>query len=400
MLRISLNERTEMLRQICARRAGTGLVVAVAAWTTSIGAASGQSVDTVLPSPSIDRWMYNFNQSPGSETGAPVFSPFGYTGPEGENAWDDHDGQFLIGFDTGGIVPTGRPLNNYRVLGVTATVRNTRYQTFRYDNSYDAWPTFIAPSDPAYVADADVGRPVEMYVTGYRNGFTPTTFRHDVTFDGGLPVIGTVSPFSGPGFNPGFPFTLPQRQTRNVYPAQYNPDGSIRDISNNIDERFDPRPVAIGVAVPTPEQELGTASSPIAAPNTAVNPGDLVPAWTDFAFTVDVSNPDAIRGIREGLAAGRVNFIITSLQSTFQQGANPPRFVTRVGANGDPRARPARLSIRVCVGAPADWNCDGSTSVQDIFDFLTGWFANAGDFNADGATTVQDLFDYLAAYFS
>ena len=53
----------------------------------------------------------------------------------------------------------------------------------------------------------------------------------------------------------------------------------------------------------------------------------------------------------------------------------------------------------------ADWNLDGRVTVQDIFDFLTDWFANSGenggaDFNNSGSTTVQDIFDFLVAWFA
>jgi hypothetical protein len=52
-----------------------------------------------------------------------------------------------------------------------------------------------------------------------------------------------------------------------------------------------------------------------------------------------------------------------------------------------------------------DWNLDGATTVQDIFDFLNDWFAGAGehggaDYNNSGATTVQDIFDFLNAWFA
>ncbi len=51
---------------------------------------------------------------------------------------------------------------------------------------------------------------------------------------------------------------------------------------------------------------------------------------------------------------------------------------------------------------PGDFNCSGTVTVQDIFDFLGAFFGSdpSADFNGVGGVTVQDLFDYLAAYFS
>jgi hypothetical protein len=50
----------------------------------------------------------------------------------------------------------------------------------------------------------------------------------------------------------------------------------------------------------------------------------------------------------------------------------------------------------------ADYNQSGAVTVQDIFDFLAGYFTSApeADINGVGGVTVQDIFDYLAAYFS
>ena len=51
---------------------------------------------------------------------------------------------------------------------------------------------------------------------------------------------------------------------------------------------------------------------------------------------------------------------------------------------------------------PADFNTSGTLNVQDIFDFLAGWFAAspAADFNHVSGLTVQDIFDFLAAWFT
>ncbi|MCC6322424.1 MAG: immunoglobulin domain-containing protein [Phycisphaerales bacterium] len=55
--------------------------------------------------------------------------------------------------------------------------------------------------------------------------------------------------------------------------------------------------------------------------------------------------------------------------------------------------------LTLCIG---DFNCSGTISVQDIFDFLATYFSNGAnsDVNASGSITVQDIFDFLAAYFA
>lgn len=52
----------------------------------------------------------------------------------------------------------------------------------------------------------------------------------------------------------------------------------------------------------------------------------------------------------------------------------------------------------------ADYNKAGGVTVQDVFDFLTDWFAGSPDSNVfgDGVAlpTVQDVFDFLTAWFA
>ncbi|MCC6322747.1 MAG: hypothetical protein IT438_15065 [Phycisphaerales bacterium] len=50
----------------------------------------------------------------------------------------------------------------------------------------------------------------------------------------------------------------------------------------------------------------------------------------------------------------------------------------------------------------ADYDDSGGVSVQDIFDYLTAYFAGqpCANFNGVGGLGIQDLFDFLGAYFS
>jgi probable HAF family extracellular repeat protein len=69
----------------------------------------------------------------------------------------------------------------------------------------------------------------------------------------------------------------------------------------------------------------------------------------------------------------------------------------------------ASANLKFC---PADFNCSGALSVQDIFDFLGAWFAGctttgpapcqfgSSDFNVSDSLSVQDIFDFLAAWFA
>jgi hypothetical protein len=57
------------------------------------------------------------------------------------------------------------------------------------------------------------------------------------------------------------------------------------------------------------------------------------------------------------------------------------------------------VRVRAC---PSDYNGTGTLEVQDIFDYLNGWFAGnlRADFNRNGTLAVQDIFDYLNAWFA
>lgn len=326
------------------------------------GAAGAQPLDVEFSTPTLDRWMYTFGSQPGVETEATVFSVLG-TAFEG--TFDIRDGQFLVGYQTGSRIATGQGMARYRVLSASVVARISRDKVFRYDPTFDALETYLPETDPAYVPDSDAARPIELHAVGYRNGLSAVSFQETTPFSFGNPV---------------------QKRVRNAFAAQYqNADGTgpLVDVSNNCYEepgypRFEARPFSVG-------------RCPLA-------PGAEVDINTDFTFDIDLTDPGAIRYIREGLNAGRLNFMITSLAATVQQSSVTPSFYTKEYP-AEIGGVPARFNIRVCVGAPADWNCSGVVTVQDVFDYLNDYFVGRGDFNADGQTGVQDIFDYLGAYF-
>ena len=72
----------------------------------------------------------------------------------------------------------------------------------------------------------------------------------------------------------------------------------------------------------------------------------------------------------------------------------------RVYSGDGSACAPISATVPCCRG---DYNRSGApATVQDIFDFLAGYFANSpcADSNDSGTNSVQDIFDFLAAYFA
>jgi hypothetical protein len=82
---------------------------------------------------------------------------------------------------------------------------------------------------------------------------------------------------------------------------------------------------------------------------------------------------------------------------------------TTLAASGCSTAGGSFLGVGIACGSadnrttccPANFNLTGGVTVQDIFDFLSAWFAGSAgaDFNSVGGITVQDVFDFLQAWF-
>jgi hypothetical protein len=118
----------------------------------------------------LDRWMYPFAFTGGTRDLAPTFGAIGSPG------FDNRDGQFVIGFDTAGQIPTGLGPGTYQIISATVRAMVGSPSGFEYDPTYDTYRTYLAPENPNSLADSDIGRPIELHGLGFRNGYTHLSF--------------------------------------------------------------------------------------------------------------------------------------------------------------------------------------------------------------------------------
>jgi hypothetical protein len=119
---------------------------------------------------------------------------------------------------------------------------------------------------------------------------------------------------------------------------------------------------------------------------------------------IDQADVDEVVKVILGTCYGDVNLdgvVNAADQSIIQASiATPPASVT--WATGDINGDGVVSAADLALYCPADINCSGAVSVQDIFDFLALYFAGApkADVNGSGSDSVQDIFDFLAVYFA
>ena len=310
-------------------------VCTVLAVSATLGAmAQAQTVDVSFARPSMDRWMYPFNFSRGSETFAACFAAVMQPG------FDDRDAQFLLGFVTGGANPVVEPglgLGHYKVLSARLTVTVQNDLEARYDPTWDSFTSLLPDGDPRRTVDEDPARPLEVFAAGYRNGWSLETFAENSTF-GGVPIV------------------QPAEGARNVFPALIAEDGTVTDVSRQVREGFDAQPLAI-------------------ATTDAVAPGELIPAGTVMTFDFPMCDPAVRRCFADALNRGKLNLVVTSLEPTSggPGGGTGDRTYPLFYTKEDPVNRPATLTMRVQVGGFADFNGDGFVDFFDYDAYITAF---------------------------
>lgn len=268
-------------------------------------AAADQTIVVDLNRPTLDRWMYPFNQEPGTRAEAMTFGALGIP-----DFFDDRDAQFIIGFDTIPTVPAGLGLAAYQIQSARLTVTISTDETSLYDPTFDSFETYLDEQNGLYEPDGDEGRPIEVYGLGFRNGFGRFSFQESTVFSFGDPTLEGV---------------------RNAYALGYLPNGDPVDISNNVRDQFEVTPFAIG-------QIDGLA------------PGSPVPSESDVTFDLDLTNPDVVRYLQSSLNDGRLLLTVSSLHDASQGGqVTYPRYYTKENGLSEFFDYEARLDLEVII---------------------------------------------------
>lgn len=327
--------------------------------------------------PDFDRWNYPFNATPGVSETAPTFSAVGTP------FLDNMDSQFLISFETAaaspdgvGVIPAGLGPSSYQIVSAQLRATIATGGVFAFDSTFDAFTTFLDPMDPDFTSDADTGRPLMLFGTGYRNGFGLAP--------GDLPYTETTAFTTSPAVP-----TAPR--VRSAFPTDFFA-GVARDVSNVVTDRFDPVPLAIG-------QIVTSAGTPVAE-------GALVPAEATVIFDLDVMNPDVTAYLQAGLDAGTLRLSATSL--TFATGGpgggggvTYPVYFTKEDPLAALFGQTARLTLEyvLLTGSSPDLDDDGVVGASDLAILLAAWGGTGpADLDRDGTVGASDLAILLAAW--
>ncbi len=290
--------------------------------------------------PHFDRWMYPFNAS-APLGNRPTASSFGaFDTPD----FDNRDAQVYFGFVLTNAIPAGLGADAYQVVRCTFEATMSGGTTV-YDPTLDPWTTYLDPTQALHTADADPGRPMELYGAGWRGGWNAWTF-------------GENGPFQSVPPN--------WRNKRNIYALGIH-SNTLVDVSNSVDPAgdgsgvggFDPIPFAIG-------------SAPL-------SPGDPIPLPTTFTFDLDVNHPLIQGYLQNALDGGILGLIIATLHpSVFMGPAVFPVWDQKESIVGTPatldivyRVSP-RLDIGITGGVRvARWTSGAAPVVMETTSELT-----------------------------
>ncbi|MFO0828125.1 MAG: hypothetical protein U0572_08240 [Phycisphaerales bacterium] len=317
-------------------------------------------VNVTYTTPTADRWNYPFNPTPGVRPTASVFG-----NDAGASLFDNRDGQMIVEWDTAADIPSGLPTSSYAVQSLRITLQFASDLALQYDDTTDPWQAFVPASDPNYVEDRDPGQPIELFGTGFRNGYSLLSWQE-------------TSPYAPAGSN------LLSPGIRNAFALGYTGSGTAVDVSDSVNNQFTPTPFAIGI-VPD------------------VNLGDFIPVNAMCVLDLSIDDPTVQAYVRDGISKGKLSFSVTSLARVVQQGSVFPSFYCKESPlvqAGLAHAAKLELTVNVIECAAADFDCDGVVGAADLGILLGAWGTSnpAYDLSGNGTVGPEDLGLLLGAW--
>ena len=318
---------------------------------------AGDPIEVSYDTPSLDRWMYPFNATPGVRISASTF------GTVQDERFDNRDGQLIVAYDTGGDITPDLGAERYDVIRARLILQNDTDAIFLYDDTQDPYGVFLPEEDEEYVEDVDPGQPVELFGTGFRNGLSRKTFEENTPYNFGPPL---------------------GQQIRNAFALGFDAEGDAIDVSVNVRDRFDPTPWAIGLY-------------------DDVAPGDRVPLESEMILDIDVDDPGIAAYLAESLNDGHLFFCVTSLTFVGKQKGEFPQFYCKehpIVIDGFAFAARLELEVEIldaeCV---ADIDGDSMVGFLDLLAVLSAWGPCKScdeDLDDDGMVGFSDVLIVLA----
>jgi|GEM_PF-1000358 len=315
----------------------------------------GGNYDSEFNLASEDRWTYPRNSTPGKRNLAPVF---GFVSGEGDARVAQRYGQMIVAFDTISKVPLGLHYSQYKIKSATVKATVALDEQFLYDGTPDDYSKYNGTDDTV--------SPVELFGTGFRNGFDSSTWDE-------------TSPMSA----------VNDDGSNNAYSLGFS-DGQATDVDYY---RF-----------ASPHNASAFAIGQI----DGVSQGELVPEDSEFEFSINIDDANIQRYIAESLSKGKVFFTLSQIlyAKTENGGKGYPDLYTKDHILGESptlklefeivpaKLNPAVLSIsrNNSGGVAVEWSGNGDLFSSEELGKGASWEkieTNGNSYNSDSASPAR-----------
>ena len=294
------------------------------------------------------------------------------------------------------------------------------------DLSYFFTPWLYGSGAPTYVLSStqstiDGKNYLRLRVQQTQTVANPTYSTFDMPLDIGMTSTGGPLAFVVRNHTANDYFLIPLPAGVTVGPVTLDPNGWVLSYNDSTATyvqgppkivTITPAPGSSATAASTPTQIRVAFSDPVNASSslfgvTLTSGASTTPVA--FSYSCDPTTNAALLTLTPPLFPGTYNVAVSdsivatgapTLKLDGELSSNSPAALP--SGDGQPGGVANWSFVVTAPNCPGDFNHDGQVTVQDVFSFLTAWFAQSpsADVNGDGHVTVQDIFVFLNAWFT